>query len=186
MEEPLIDLSSVNPRIILDIKYATADNFVGKPVYTLPKAYLRKTVAQKLNRVQQELEKNGLGLKVWDAYRPLPAQQILWDIVPDERYVADPKKGSVHNRGAAVDLTLVDAQGNELVMPTGFDDFTEKAHHDYKDLPDEVLVNRDILLTYMVAQGFTPFATEWWHFNDLEAESYPLLSTTFEELGSSS
>jgi len=186
MDEPLIDLSLVNPRIILDIKYATSDNFVGKPVYTLAKAYLRESVAEKLNRVQEGLERNGLGLKVWDAYRPLPVQQTFWDMVPDERYVADPQKGSVHNRGAAVDLTLIDADGNELAMPTGFDDFTQKAHHGYKELSDEVIFHRDLLLTAMVAQGFTPFATEWWHYNDANVDSYSLLSTTFEELASSS
>lgn len=182
MNEPLYDLSLMNPRIILDIKYATADNFVGKPVYTLAKAYLRKSVAEKLSRVQEALEKRGLGLKIWDAYRPLPVQQILWDLVPDERYVADPKKGSVHNRGAAVDVTLVNAQGEELAMPTIFDDFTEKAHLDCEDLPQEVLANREILIAAMVAEGFSPLATEWWHFNDPEAESYSLLSMPFEEL----
>ncbi len=182
MDEPLYDISRVNPRIILDIKYATADNFVGKPVYTCAKAYLRKSVALKLDHVQQKLEKKGLGLKIWDAYRPFYVQQLLWDIVPDERYVADPKKGSVHNRGAAVDLTLVDAQGCELAMPTAFDDFTKKAHHDYEDLPQEVLANRKLLIAVMVAEGFTPLATEWWHYNDSAAEAYPLSSTTFEEL----
>ncbi len=182
MDEPLYDLSRVNPRIILDIKYATADNFLGKPVYTMAKAYLRKSVAQKLNRVQEALEKRGLGLKIWDAYRPLPVQQILWNSVPDERYVADPKKGSVHNRGAAVDLTLVDSKGNELVMPTAFDDFTRKAHLDYEDLPEVVLVNRELLIAAMVAEGFAPLATEWWHYNAQEPERYPLMSKTFEEL----
>ncbi len=103
-------------------------------------------------------------------------------MVPDERYVGHPQKGSVHNRGAAVDLTLVDAEGQELAMPTGFDDFTEKAHLDYRDLSDKVLAHRELLLSSMVAQGFTPFITEWWHYNDADAASYPLLSTTFEEL----
>ncbi len=178
----LVDISSINPRIILDIKYATEDNFVGKPVYTMAKAYAQKEVADKLSKAQEILEGQGLGLKIWDAYRPLPVQQVLWDLVPDARYVADPKVGSVHNRGAAVDVTLVDKQGNELVMPTGFDDFSEKAHLDYDQLSDEVLSNRELLMATMVAVGFEPFATEWWHYNASDAEQYPLLAISFEEL----
>lgn len=182
MEEPLYDISQVSPRIILDIKYATADNFLGKSVYSVAKAYLRRSVALKLHEVQGELERMGLGLKVWDAYRPLPVQHILWSHVPDERYVADPQKGSCHNRGAAVDLTLVDAQGRELPMPTHFDDFTEKAHLDCEDLPQEILSNRELLISVMVRGGFTPMPTEWWHFNDNHAEQYSILSTSFEQL----
>lgn len=175
-------MSRINSRILLDIKYATADNFLGKPLYSQAKAYLRKSVAQKLNRVQQALEKQGLGLKIWDAYRPLSVQYKLWELVPDERYVADPQKGSAHNRGAAVDVTLVDAQGHELAMPTAFDDFTERAHLDYIDLPFEVRAHRALLMDAMRAQGFEPLKTEWWHYNDSDAESFELLSTSFEEL----
>ncbi len=178
----LVDISTINPRIILDIKYATSDNFVGKPVYTAAKAYLETKVAKKLDDAQRLLETKGLGLKVWDAYRPLPVQQVLWDLVPDPRYVADPKVGSVHNRAAAVDVTLVDAQGNELAMPTEFDDFSERAHLSYEDLSAEVLKNRELLLATMTSVGFEPFETEWWHYNARNAEQYPLLSTTFDEL----
>ncbi len=181
-EEPLQDMSKVNPRIMLDIKYAKADNFVGTALYTIPKAYLRTSVALKLDRVQQALEKTGLGLKIWDAYRPLPVQQLMWNSIPDERYVAEPKKGSAHNRGAAVDLTLVDLHGNELAMPTAFDDFTEKAHIAYEDLQQEILTNRELLIAHMVREGFVPLATEWWHFTVDNAELYPLSSMTFEEL----
>lgn len=181
-EEPFCDLSEVSPRIILDIKYATADNFVGIALYAIPKAYLRKSVALKLDSVQRDLEQKGFGLKVWDAYRPLSIQQCLWNILPDERYVAHPDKGSAHNRGAAVDLTLVDIQGNELEMPTSFDDFTEKAHISYERLQQNVLANRELLIANMVKAGFIPLPTEWWHFNDENAEMYPLSSMTFEEL----
>ncbi len=178
----LVDISTLHPRIKVDIKYATADNVVQKPVYNLAKAYLVPAVAQMVSEAQKLLEKQGLGLKIWDAYRPLPVQQILWDLVPDERYVADPKKGSVHNRGAAVDVTLVDSDGNELAMPTGFDDFSERAHLCFTDLPDEELHNRTVLVETMKAVGFEPFATEWWHYNAPQADTYPLLSMTFEEL----
>lgn len=181
----LINIHSVNPRILLDIKYATHDNFVGCAVYTHSLAFAVQEVAHKLDQAQLLLEELGLGLKIWDAYRPLPVQHILWDKVPDPRYVADPKKGSVHNRGAAVDVTLVDSSGVELVMPTGFDDFTERAHLDFADLSDEILHNRELLVATMTSVGFKPFATEWWHYDDLNAEEYPLCSSSFEELLSS-
>ena len=178
----LVDISTINPRIILDIKYATADNFVGMPVYSLAKAYARKEVVYMLDTAQGILEDQGLGLKIWDAYRPLGVQQVLWDMVSDSRYVADPEKGSAHNRGAAVDVTVVDSEGNELSMPTGFDDFSEKAHLVYDDLSDEVLSNRELLVATMVSVGFEPFDTEWWHYSIYNADSYPLLSMSFEEL----
>jgi D-alanyl-D-alanine dipeptidase len=139
-------------------------------------------VALKVHEIQRELEYQGFGLKIWDAYRPLPIQHILWSHVPDERYVADPQKGSSHNRGAAIDLTLVDAQGRELPMPTLFDDFTERAHLAYEDLPQEILAHRELLISVMVRGGFTPIPTEWWHFNDNLAEHYSILSISFEEL----
>lgn len=181
-DNTLIDIHELNPRILLDIKYATADNFVGKAVYGTAHAYLCEPVAHKLDRVQQYLEKQGLGLKVWDAYRPVRVQRELWAIVPDERYVAHPDKGSNHNRGAAVDVTLVDAAGNELSMPTGFDDFTERAHHTYQDLNPEQIKNRAFLCDTMIAYGFKPLETEWWHFNDNDAHLYAWLDIPFEEL----
>jgi len=182
MEDLLYNISVINARIILDMKYATSDNFLRRSLYSRAKAYARKTVAFKLDRVQKELEKRGLGLKIWDAYRPLPVQQELWNMMPDERYVADPKKGSAHNRGAAVDVTLVDSYGNELAMPTAFDDFSERAHLDYMDLPEDVLAHRALLVQAMKDQGFVPLKTEWWHYSDTEAEAYKLLSISFEEL----
>ncbi len=178
----LVDISAIHSRIILDVRYATENNFVGKPVYRFAKAYALKDVAERLIKAQAVLEGQGLGLKVWDAYRPLPVQEILWSIMPDARYVADPQKGSAHNRGAAVDVTVVDSEGNELSMPTEFDDFSEKAHLSYDDLPDELLKNRELLVATMVSVGFEPFATEWWHYSIPNVDSYPLLSISFEEL----
>ncbi len=178
----LIDIQKINPCIRLDIKYATSDNFLSRPVYSAAKAYLRKEVAYKLDQVQRELEKQGLGLKVWDAYRPLSAQRELWAMVLDDRYMADPAKGSNHNRGAAVDVTLVYLTGNELNMPTGFDDFSEKAHYDFMELSEEQLHNRALLAKIMQEHGFIPLATEWWHFSDCNANEYPLLDISFEEL----
>lgn len=181
-EQKLIDISLLNDRILLDIKYATADNFVGKPVYNRAKAYLQEDVAHKLNGVQQYLDTQDLRLKIWDAYRPLSVQRALWALVPDERYVAHPDKGSNHNRGAAVDVTIVDFNGVEIAMPTGFDDFTHRAHYSYQDLPAEILKNRAFLCAVMQDHGFELFETEWWHFNDAQAHRYDVLDISFDEL----
>jgi D-alanyl-D-alanine dipeptidase len=132
--------------------------------------------------VQAELEASGLRLKVFDCYRPLSVQRKLWELVPDERYVADPKKGSRHNRGAAVDLTLVTADGGEVAMPTAYDEFTEKAHRDYQALPASALRNRALLERVMVKHGFVGLPTEWWHFDDADWEKYPVLDVDFREL----
>jgi len=178
----LVDIEKINPRIKVEIKYATEDNFTGRRLYDVGKCFLRRFVAVKLDSVQRELEKFGLGLKVWDCYRPLSVQKILWSIVPDERYVANPAKGSRHNRGCAVDLTLVDSCGNELPMPTKYDDFTEKAHRDYFDLPDTLIKNREILENVMRKYGFIPLPTEWWHFDFEGWEKFSILDIPLKEL----
>lgn len=178
----LVDIQSINPRILLDIRYATSHNFVGKPIYSCAKCFLRRKVALKLDAVQQQLEKMGLGLKLWDGYRPLSVQKIFWEVVPDPRFVAPPDIGSYHQRGAAVDLTLVDKDGKELKMPTDFDDFSMKAHSQYDRLPKEVLYNRMLLHNLMREHGFIPLPTEWWHFDDEEGEQYPIEDRPLEEL----
>ncbi|MCX7762433.1 MAG: M15 family metallopeptidase [Candidatus Kryptonium sp.] len=178
----LVDIQKINPRIVVEIKYATDDNFTGRKLYTVSRCFLRKFVALKLDSVQRELEKFGLGLKVWDCYRPLSVQKILWSIVPDERYVANPAKGSRHNRGCAVDLTLVDSSGKELPMPTKYDDFSEKAHRDYYNLPDTVIKNRKLLEDVMKKYGFIPLPTEWWHFDSEGWERFSILDIPLEEL----
>jgi D-alanyl-D-alanine dipeptidase len=184
MKDPqLIDLQKKIPTIVLDIKYATEDNFTHKVVYPIAKAYLVKGAAQALCEVQSELEKEGLGLKVFDGYRPLSVQEKFWQLVPDERYVADPKKGSRHNRGCAVDCTLICLKdGKELEMPTPFDDFTEKAHRDYMNIPAEVRTNREKLEAIMNKHGFMGLPTEWWHFDYQGWEHYALLDKNFDEL----
>ena len=127
----MIDMHRRNPRILLEIRYATANNFTHTALYDRPECWLNGVAAARLDAVQKELETQGLGLKVWDCYRPLSVQKKFWALVPDERYVANPAKGSRHNRGAAVDLTLVGAGGSELLMPTAHDDFTTRAHRDF-------------------------------------------------------
>ncbi len=179
----LVDLQTINPHILIDIRYATPNNFTGRPVYSRAKCYLRRKVALKLDVIQKRLEKIGLGLKVFDGYRPFSVQKVFWDYCPDERFVSPPEIGSHHNRGAAVDLTLVDKEGEELKMPTQFDDFTLKAHRDYERLPKEVIHNRILLESVMQEQGFIPTPTEWWHFDDADGETYPIEDISLDDLG---
>ncbi len=168
-----IELVTIEPGIALDIKYATTDNFVKEQLYDCPRCFLRSDVAFAVRNVHRELRRKGYGLKMFDCYRPLPVQWKLWNKVPDPRYVADPRKGSMHNRGSAVDLTLVDAKGNELDMGTAFDFFGKEAYHDYTDLPKEVLERRTLLKDTMAKHGFRSTRTEWWHYSYAK-RSYPI------------
>ena len=172
------------PNLRFDVRYATADNFVGRPLYPGVHCWLQRSVAERLAKVQAALNGEGLGLKVFDCYRPFSVQEQLWTLVPDERYVGKPARGpdgkpvegSRHNRGAAVDLSLVDlASGEALPMPTDYDDFSERAHRDYRQLDAAVLANRARLEAAMAAEGFSGLATEWWHFDAPGWEHYPLL-----------
>jgi D-alanyl-D-alanine dipeptidase len=178
----LVDIKEVNSRIIVDIKYATEDNFTKKKLYNSNTCFLKKSTAVKLDTVQKELERMNLGLKVWDCYRPLAVQRILWGILPDERYVANPEKGSRHNRASAVDVTLVDSQGKELQMPTGFDDFSPRADHHYQDLPDQMIRNRELLKGLMEKAGFIPLSEEWWHYDDEKWMQFDMMDVPFRDL----
>jgi D-alanyl-D-alanine dipeptidase len=178
----LVDMKEVNPRIVVNIKYSTEDNFTKKKLYDSNTCFLRKSAAVKLDAVQKELEKMNLGLKVWDCYRPLAVQRIFWAILPDERFVANPEKGSRHNRASAVDLTLVDSEGRELQMPTGFDDFSPRAGHHYQDLPDQVLKNRELLKGLMEKAGFISLPEEWWHYDDRNWAQFDLMDISFQDL----
>ncbi len=150
--------------ILVDMKYAGTDNFVEEQMYECSRCLLRPEVAQALLKAQKSIARKGYKLKVLDCYRPRPVQQKLWDKVPNASYVTPPKKGSMHNRGTAIDLTIVDEQENELDMGTAFDFFGKKAHHDFYDLPDQVLKNRRLLKETMKSAGFLPIRTEWWHY----------------------
>lgn len=174
-ENPLIDVQAVCPSVRVDVRYATADNFMKEPLYPSAICLLRREVAEKIARVQKELEKEGLGLKIFDGYRPLSVQKKMWARFPVEGYVANPAKGSNHNRGAAVDVTLVDAQGHELPMPSAYDEFSERAHRDYSGGDAQARKNRGLLEKAMLTEGFIGLATEWWHFDDADAKNYPLL-----------
>lgn len=155
------------PDIYVDLKYATADNFTGEAIYTFSEAYLRYGTVKKLAAAQNALSEQGYCLKVWDAYRPVFAQQALWDVCPDPNFVSNPQTGtSSHCRGSAVDVTLVTADGKELSMPTGFDDFSSLADRDYSDVPVEAAENVKILENAMTASGFNTYFKEWWHYSD--------------------
>lgn len=182
----LVDIRKVNPKILVDIRYATSNNFLGFQIYSLPLCYVHKDLAKAVNSVQHELEKIGLGLKVYDGFRPISVQQIMWENIQDPRYVSNPSEymGS-HLRGAAVDVTLVDKHGEELEMPSGFDEFTERAHLEYMQGSKSALENREILQTAMKKQGLLPIDTEWWHFSLQDwqdDDKYPALDISFEEL----
>lgn len=172
----------VSPTLI-DWKYATPDNFTHTVLYQTPEAYVLLPVAKALAQVQAELKSKGLSLKFFDAYRPYHVTEKMWEIVPDDRYAANPANGSGHNRGIAVDITLVNLKtGQELKMPTPFDDFTEKAHHNYMQLDSVTLANRTLLKTTMEKYGFTALSTEWWHYFYKTATPYALLDLDFKTL----
>lgn len=179
----LVNLEEYIPGIVLDIRYATEDNFTGQQVYTSPMAWLRKEPADSLKSIQEKLNKEGLGLKVFDAYRPYAATLLFYEIYLDTTFVASPRRGSIHNRGSAVDVSIIDlATGEEIAMPTEFDHFSEAAFHSYDNLPEEAINNRAKLLALMEAAGFSPYKYEWWHYNFREARRFPLMNIEFEEL----
>ncbi len=179
----LIELQRLDDTFVIDLKYASSDNFTGKKIYSMSKCIINKNTAYKLIKANEEFKKNGYRIKIFDAYRPYSAQQVLWDAAKDKSYVADPKKGSVHNRGAAVDITLVDKDGAELEMPSGYDDFSPKAHLDYKDCPQYEIDNRELLGRTMIKFGFKRISNEWWHFEDTDAKDYKIQDIAFESFG---
>lgn len=180
----LISLGSLPvSNIKFDIRYSTVNNFTGKAVYSQPAAYARFEVAQALKLVADSLKSLGMGLLVYDAYRPYSVTVLFWKLTSDKRYVANPAQGSRHNRGCAVDVGLYDLKsGKALPMPTGYDDFSAKAHaHATCDLPS-ACQNRKILQRVMTWAGFRIFKTEWWHFDFKGWNKYPLMNVSFEDL----
>jgi zinc D-Ala-D-Ala dipeptidase len=179
----LIDLEAFIPKLVLDIRYASANNFTGEQIYNIPKAFARKPVAEALLRIQEDLNEQGLGLKIFDAYRPYAATVKFYEVYGDTMYVASPYKGSKHNRGCAVDLTLINLEtGEELKMPTSYDSFQEMAHADFPLEDEEALYNRELLKSIMQQHGFKVYASEWWHFDFIGWENFDLLDIPFEVL----
>ncbi len=177
----LTNLETVVPSVKKDIKYATVDNVTGKVLYASPRVFLRYPAAIALKKIADELALNGIGIVVYDAYRPYSITKKIWDAVRDENYAASPKTGSRHNRGCAIDLGLYDLKtGKLLLMPTVFDDFTVKAHHDFADIPLEIRVNRALLRTVMEKHGFVALETEWWHYDFSGWQNFPLMDIEFE------
>ncbi|MBI4353392.1 MAG: M15 family metallopeptidase, partial [Candidatus Omnitrophica bacterium] len=180
-ENSLVEVQKLDPGIRLDVRYAASDNFMGEALYPEARCFLQKETARKLVRAQWGLRQRGLGLKVFDGYRPLSVQKKMWAKFPREGYIANPAKGSNHNRGAAVDVTLVDEEGKELLMPSPYDEFSERSHRDYQGGSPQSLENRRILQEAMEKEGFAGLSTEWWHFDDRDAKRYPVLDAPFPE-----
>jgi D-alanyl-D-alanine dipeptidase len=178
------NLRTLIPGIQLDLKYATVHNFMHEKLYpSTDITFLRKPAADSLKKVIEYLKNRNLAIKIFDAYRPYSVTEKMWEQVKDSRYAADPSKGSGHNRGAALDLTLIDlATKKELDMGTGFDNFTDSAHIDFTNLPTEVLNNRNILRSTMEKFGFIQLSTEWWHYYLPNSSSYELLDISFKDL----
>ncbi len=177
----LVEITKIDPTLAVDLKYAKKDNFLKKSVYPVKKAVLQLEVAKKLAEANSEFHKYGLTIKVWDAYRPLSVQKMMWKIMPDDDFVANPSHGSVHNRGAAVDITLIDKNGINVEMPSDFDDFTEKAFIDYSGASAQAIKNREFLAGIMMKHGFTRLKSEWWHFYGPNAYNYPISNVKLEE-----
>jgi D-alanyl-D-alanine dipeptidase len=184
----LVDVGASDPELLLDIRYASEDNFLGRAVYDAPRCLLVWDAAERLREAERRLRAEGYALVVWDCYRPRSVQYAMWEILPDPDYVADPDKGSRHNRGAAVDVGLRALDGREIVLPTAHDDFTPRAHRDATDLPAGAIASRERLERAMIAAGWIPLPTEWWHFDAPGWERYPLrddpLSSAATEPGS--
>jgi zinc D-Ala-D-Ala dipeptidase len=182
----LVNVGLFNPAIVLDIRYATSQNFLAFPLYPLAACYVHVDLISPLNAIQKELEGMGLCLKIYDGYRPLSLQQQMWNKIRDERYVSNPEKfKGAHTRGVAVDVTLIDSLGNELEMPCPFDEFSERAHLDFMETSNEAIENRECLQMMMKKHGFIGIDSEWWHFHVEDwknEERYPALDIAFEEL----
>ncbi len=159
------ELVRLDGSIQIDLKYATLENFVQEQMYDCNRCFLRPEVAQAVVKIHRQLQSEGYGLKMLDCFRPHPIQWKLWEKIPDPRFVTNPEKGSMHNRGAAVDLTLTNEQGEELDMGTPFDYFGREAYHTYTELSDTILQRRKLLKQHMENQGFRAIRTEWWHYS---------------------
>jgi beta-lactamase class D/D-alanyl-D-alanine dipeptidase len=186
-EADLIELNKLDRSIKLDIRYATANNFVGKPVYSEARAFLQRPAAEAVVRVNKLLKKQGLGLVVFDGYRPWTITRLFWDVVTlDQRkFVADPASGSKHNRGCAIDLSIYNLKTGELLdMPSGYDEFTERASPAYKGGTELQTKNREMLRSLMEAEGFTVNPNEWWHFDYKGWQDYAIYDIPFSVIGS--
>lgn len=179
----LVDIKKEIPSVVLDIRYATKNNFMKQVMYKQARAFARKPVVEKLKLIQAALKKNGYGLKIYDGYRPYAVTVSFYDKASDKNFVANPAKGSKHNRGCAVDLSIIDLKtGKDVPMPTPYDSFEAAAAPHYNDLPAHIIKNRDFLINTMQAHGFKVIYNEWWHFDFIGWQDYDLMDIPFEKL----
>jgi D-alanyl-D-alanine dipeptidase len=182
----LVELIKLDPTIRLDIRYATRNNFLGEKVYKERRAFLQRPAAEALVRTNQKLRAQGYGLVVFDGYRPWSVTKIFWDATPEDRkiFVADPSKGSRHNRGCAVDLSLFELKSGEIVkMPSEYDEMTERAHINYECATPEAKRLRELLRAAMAAEGFAVYEPEWWHYDYKDWKEYPIMNVQFSKIG---
>jgi D-alanyl-D-alanine dipeptidase len=169
-----VNLKDFSSDFVYNMKYATTDNFLNAKVYDCASCFLRYKTVKSLLKANEKFKEKGYRIMLYDCYRPLSIQQKMFALVPNPKYVADPKKGSIHNRGGAVDISLVDSEGNELDMGTPFDFFGVEASHDYPQLSDKVIANRRLLRRIMTQNNFKIFESEWWHYNLRNAQKEPV------------
>lgn len=179
--DPMVDVRTAVPDAVLDVRYATSRNFLGRAVYAAPVARLRRSTAEKLAKAAGALRADGRRLVIFDAYRPLAVQRLMWEARPDPRFVADPARGSAHNRGGAVDAGLADAEGRAVAMPSEFDEFGPSAAHDAPGASPAALVEAGRLKAAMEAAGFLSLPEEWWHYQDAASADWPLLDLPLVE-----
>lgn len=182
-DKQLIELKKAIPDLQLDIRYATKNNFMKQVMYPQARAFARKPVVLHLQKIQNELRKKGLGLRIYDAYRPYAITVAFYQKASDKHFVANPAKGSKHNRGCAIDLSLINLKtGKELPMPTPYDSFAPQAAADYAQLPTSVIRNRNLLIRTMQTHGFRVLKNEWWHYDFVGWQNYELLDIPFKDL----
>lgn len=184
MQKRLVNIQKLIPSIVLDLRYNTTNNFTKTILYEKANTtYLRAQPATALLDIQNALLQKGLGIKIFDAYRPYATTKLMWNLIHDDRYVANPKNGSNHNRGLAIDLTIITLKTfQEINMGTGFDNFTDTAHHSFTNLSQSILENRLLLKSIMEQHGFTSFDTEWWHYSWPNNQNYEVMDISFKEL----
>ena len=176
---PTMELVEILPNdqdIIISLAYASDKNFTGKKIYKKEACFLREEAFSALKKTIKISRNLGFKVKIFDSFRPTEAQQIMWDFNPDPKYIADPKTGSPHSRGIAIDLTLCTLDNIELDMGTPFDSFSQKSHHDNLDLDKKILYNRSVLLGIMTLSGWDFYVNEWWHYQLFDSKKFPLMS----------
>lgn len=179
----LVEIKKEIPSVVLDIRYATKNNFMKEVMYGQARAFARRPVVAQLKKIQSLLKPKGYGLKIFDAYRPYAITLAFWEKASDKNFVANPAKGSKHNRGCAVDLTIIDLKtGKDVPMPTPYDSFAPEAAPHFNKLPPTIIKNRDFLIATMETNGFKVIYNEWWHFDFKSWQNYPLMDIPFEKL----